>query len=183
MPVKAVYRWGGSAISGAIQEYIEAILFKDYLQQRQQPQNPQNQEEKQYFLLGFEETVAHIPFGDIVVPIEDYLLGVLDFTGELMRYGITHSTGTTAREAIEMLRTIAVYMDDIAPYAEHGIKSFPGKHKVLRESLRKIEKQVYTDVLKKNNGQLLRPQIQEPIDRPSKRLCQEQDMEPEQIII
>lgn len=171
MSLESVHRWGWITISGAIQEYIEAVLFQDYLQQ-----SPTLETKT---LLSYEETAARIPFGDKgVVPMEDYLLGVLDYTGELMRYGITHTstisegaTNTVGQDAIEMLRTIALHMDAIAPYAE-SIKSFSGKHRVLRESLRKIEKQVYADALNNNskNHKLHENQDQIFGGRPVKRL-------------
>ncbi|EAW20873.1 translin family protein [Aspergillus fischeri NRRL 181] len=67
-------------LSGAIQEFIEALSFNHYLQTQT--------------LISHAEVVKHLP-AEILVTEEDYLLGLFDLTGEMMRFAITSlSTGT-----------------------------------------------------------------------------------------
>lgn len=62
-------------ISGGIQEYIEAISFQHYLERKS--------------LISHEEAQAYFPNG-LVLTQDDYLLGVYDMVGELMRFAITN---------------------------------------------------------------------------------------------
>ncbi|GIJ91706.1 hypothetical protein Asppvi_010678 [Aspergillus pseudoviridinutans] len=69
-------------LSGAIQEFIEALSFNHYLQTQT--------------LISHAEVVAALP-AEILVTEEDYLLGLFDLTGEMMRFAITSlSTGGQA---------------------------------------------------------------------------------------
>jgi predicted translin family RNA/ssDNA-binding protein len=66
-------------LSGAIQEFIEALSFNHYLQTQT--------------LISHAEVVKQLPT-EILVTEEDYLLGLFDLTGEMMRFAITSlSTG------------------------------------------------------------------------------------------
>lgn len=67
-------------ISGGCQEYVEAASFEHYLTRGQ--------------LLSYTDAVAGLNRLDttskgIELSVEDYLLGIFDMTGELMRFGIT----------------------------------------------------------------------------------------------
>ncbi|RHZ53737.1 translin family protein [Aspergillus thermomutatus] len=69
-------------LSGAIQEFIEALSFNHYLQTQT--------------LISHAEVVARLP-AEILVTEEDYLMGLFDLTGEMMRFAITSlSTGGQA---------------------------------------------------------------------------------------
>ncbi|KAF7159674.1 hypothetical protein CNMCM5623_005054 [Aspergillus felis] len=69
-------------LSGAIQEFIEALSFNHYLQTQT--------------LISHAEVVAALP-AEILVTEEDYVLGLFDLTGEMMRFAITSlSTGGQA---------------------------------------------------------------------------------------
>ncbi|RHZ66300.1 hypothetical protein CDV55_107718 [Aspergillus turcosus] len=61
-------------LSGAIQEFIEALSFNHYLQTQT--------------LISHAEVVKYLP-PEILVTEEDYLLGLFDLTGEMMRFAIT----------------------------------------------------------------------------------------------
>jgi predicted translin family RNA/ssDNA-binding protein len=61
-------------ISGGIQEYMEAISFDHYLRHQK--------------LISIEEAAASIP-GSINLTVDDYVLGIFDLVGELMRFAIT----------------------------------------------------------------------------------------------
>lgn len=63
-----------SQISSGIQEYMEAISFQHYLETQR--------------LISYEEAHAKIP-GGIMLTEDDYVLGLFDLVGELMRLSIT----------------------------------------------------------------------------------------------
>lgn len=66
-------------ISGGIQEFIEAISFEHYIQTQS--------------LITRDEVAAQLPDG-IIVTEDDYLMGIYDLTGEMMRFAVTTlSTG------------------------------------------------------------------------------------------
>jgi predicted translin family RNA/ssDNA-binding protein len=66
-------------VSGGIQEFIEAISFQHYIQTQR--------------LITLAEVAAQLPAG-INVTEDDYLMGVYDLTGEMMRFAVTTlSTG------------------------------------------------------------------------------------------
>ena len=62
-------------ISGGIQEYIEAISFEHYLSNQT--------------LITFKKAQKNFPYG-IILTEDDYLLGLFDLVGELMRFTITN---------------------------------------------------------------------------------------------
>jgi hypothetical protein len=61
-------------ISGGIQEYMEAISFEHYL--------------KHQTLITMEESSSSLP-KTIILTGDDYILGLFDLVGELMRFAIT----------------------------------------------------------------------------------------------
>ncbi|KAL1956067.1 hypothetical protein VTO42DRAFT_7662 [Malbranchea cinnamomea] len=63
--------------SSGLQEYIEALSFQHYIEHQR--------------LITHDEVVRSLPDG-ILVPITDYVLGLFDLTGELMRFAITNMT-------------------------------------------------------------------------------------------
>uniref|UniRef100_A0A093UQC0 Translin-associated protein X n=1 Tax=Talaromyces marneffei PM1 TaxID=1077442 RepID=A0A093UQC0_TALMA len=66
-------------VSGGIQEFIEAISFEHYIQTQS--------------LITRDEVAARLPEG-IIVTEDDYLMGIYDLTGEMMRFAVTTlSTG------------------------------------------------------------------------------------------
>lgn len=73
-------------ISGGVQEYMEAVSFQRYLETQR--------------LITYEEAQAKIP-GGIGLTEDDYVLGLFDLVGELMRFAITTmaTKGTLPRGA------------------------------------------------------------------------------------
>ncbi|KAL3435952.1 Translin family-domain-containing protein [Aspergillus tetrazonus] len=61
-------------LSGGIQEFIEALSFKHYLETQT--------------LITREQVTSHLP-PDILVTEDDYVMGLFDLTGELMRFAVT----------------------------------------------------------------------------------------------
>ncbi|EED19114.1 translin-associated factor TraX, putative [Talaromyces stipitatus ATCC 10500] len=74
-------------VSGGIQEFIEAISFEHYIQTQ--------------CLITLDEVAAQLPKG-IIVTEEDYLMGIFDLTGEMMRFAVTTlSTGGQVKKSDE----------------------------------------------------------------------------------
>lgn len=66
-------------VSPGIQEFIEALSFQHYVQTQR--------------LISRDEVAAKLP-PEVLVTEEDYLMGIFDLTGELMRFAVTMlSTG------------------------------------------------------------------------------------------
>ncbi|KAL4749863.1 hypothetical protein BDW72DRAFT_124351 [Aspergillus terricola var. indicus] len=61
-------------LSGGIQEFIEALSFKHYLETQT--------------LITREQVTSHLP-PEILVTEDDYVMGLFDLTGELMRFAVT----------------------------------------------------------------------------------------------
>ncbi|KAL4816075.1 Translin [Aspergillus spinulosporus] len=61
-------------LSGGIQEFIESLSFKHYLETQT--------------LITREQVTSHLP-PEILVTEEDYVMGLFDLTGELMRFAVT----------------------------------------------------------------------------------------------
>ncbi|RAK77059.1 translin family protein [Aspergillus fijiensis CBS 313.89] len=71
-------------LSGAIQEFIEALSFRHYLTTQT--------------LITMPEVRAHLPDG-IPLTEEDYLMGLFDLTGEVMRFAVTGLSTATIEGA------------------------------------------------------------------------------------
>jgi predicted translin family RNA/ssDNA-binding protein len=72
-------------VSGGIQEFIEAISFEHYIQTQS--------------LITRDEVAAQLPDG-IIVTEDDYLMGIYDLTGEMMRFAVTTlSTGGQVKKS------------------------------------------------------------------------------------
>lgn len=72
------YQW---QISPGIQEFVEAVSFQHYLEHQT--------------LISHDEVSAKLPAG-VLLTEEDYLMGILDMTGELMRFAVTTLSTATA---------------------------------------------------------------------------------------
>ncbi|PYH86850.1 putative translin-associated factor TraX [Aspergillus uvarum CBS 121591] len=70
-------------LSGAIQEFIEALSFRHYLTTQT--------------LITLPEVRRHLPEG-IPLTEEDYLMGVFDLTGEVMRFAVTGLSTATIED-------------------------------------------------------------------------------------
>lgn len=130
-------------ISGAVQEFVEAMLFKNYL-----------------------ETKKLAPYGELdrLLPMkltpDDYILGVLDFTGELMRYSISHlitehiQQGRLHRRVSPIAQEIHEFMEelymtlDIESGLYQTIHSFESKMNVFKDSLQKVSDAIFSVALR-----------------------------------
>ena len=133
-------------ISSGIQEYIEAISFQHYLATQT--------------LLMYDEAQKMIP-GNIPLTEDDYLLGLFDLTGELMRFAITTIAtsgalprGTEARrDVLEDLRVLRMQFERLDTSAAHGTGSplkreVEKKMEVMRTSVEKVEAAVYGMIIR-----------------------------------
>lgn len=136
-----------SNITGGIQEFMEAILFHAYL-------------ETQHVLTP-EAAQAKLPEG-IILTHEDYLLGIFDMTGELMRFAITYmatngklpgtigdsqsSSKSSILTDMQDLRNVLEMMDPSGTYALS--KEFSKKLSVTRTSVEKVENGVYSMIVR-----------------------------------
>ncbi|KAI5991565.1 Translin [Pisolithus albus] len=114
------------AISPCLQEYVEAISFAWYL--------------------GHSTLVSFNQY--FPLPLEDYLCGLSDLTGELMRLaisGIARRGGRDrARKICVVVRECKTELDKCAPHVREVRK----KLAVAAESLAKIEDAVYATVIR-----------------------------------
>ena len=150
-------------ISGGLQEYVEAIAFQHYLESQQ--------------LLSYEAASARInnmtaEQDQYQLGIEDYVLGILDATGEMMRFAITtmalrgQLTGTKSgpqsiredkddtqrpksniqveRNVLDDLRNLYQHLESLDCGADgHFRKDVQSKLAVTQASVDKVEKALY----------------------------------------
>jgi len=117
-----------------MQEYIEAVSFLHYLEKGK--------------MISYEGVVATLrdEKGVLLCPLslDDYLLGVSDLTGELMRFAITSISRRggrrKAREVSDFVRGCKADFDGFTPY----VKQLSKKQAVTSQSLLKIEEAAYT---------------------------------------
>ncbi|KAK9347140.1 Translin [Lipomyces starkeyi] len=129
-------------ISGAIQEYIEALLFREYLTER--------------WILSHEE-VQKLIGHEFLVTYSDYILGLLDTTGELMRFAITNLYDVTAsgvvqvsaiaKQICQLLRTLRIGFSGLRVNNSSSTE-FVKKLNTLYNSVDKVEKAVYSLIVR-----------------------------------
>lgn len=132
-------------ISGGIQEYMEAVSFKHYL--------------KNQVLITHAEASATIP-GSIELTTDDYVLGIFDLVGELMRFAITTMAttgllpGTNAEDGasgahqtiLMDLRVLRSHFETLDTTSCGGTglgKDVEKKMEVMKTCVEKVETAVY----------------------------------------
>ncbi|KPI39592.1 Translin-associated protein X [Cyphellophora attinorum] len=124
-------------ISPGIQEFMEAYLFHAYLQTQRIPTHP--------------EAAAALPEG-IRLTQEDYLLGLFDTTGEMMRWCITYMAtngklpggGQGGMGVLADMQAIRGFLEGMDVKGSRDLKSFDNKLTVTRQSVEKVENGVYS---------------------------------------
>ncbi|EIN13622.1 Translin [Punctularia strigosozonata HHB-11173 SS5] len=120
-------------ISGGLQEYIEALSLAHYFEHG----NLIPYETVQKTLTG-EDGIMYLP-----LPVDDYLLGISDLTGELMRYAVSaisrKSGRAKASEVCGFVRNIKADFEGFTPH----IRELRKKQRVTASSLQKIEDAAY----------------------------------------
>ncbi|KUJ18756.1 Translin [Mollisia scopiformis] len=136
-------------ISGGIQEYMEAISFQHYLQHQK--------------LTTLEEASKLLPEG-VNLTGDDYILGIFDLVGELMRFGITTmaTTGSLpgSKEVegseekrdllmdLRLLRTSFEALDTTSCGGTGLGKDVEKKMEVMKTCVEKVETAVYGMIIR-----------------------------------
>ncbi|KAE8355699.1 Translin family-domain-containing protein [Aspergillus coremiiformis] len=126
-------------LSGAVQEFIEALSFHHYLQWQR--------------LISLREVVAKLP-AEVLVTGDDYLLGLFDLTGEMMRFAVTalsagsvEGTGGLSGEQVGIvvdLREMRSLFEALSVPPTHGLMRDLGKKmEVMQGSVEKVERAAY----------------------------------------
>jgi predicted translin family RNA/ssDNA-binding protein len=143
-------------ISGGCQEYVEAASFQHYLTTAT--------------ILSYEEAASQMKSLDAEGPgvelsLEDYLLGIYDMTGELMKFAITamatsgslpsintgDTTGSadavtqagTQRTVLTDMRNLRAALESLDSGTGPFAKEVDKKAEVMRASVEKVEKALY----------------------------------------
>ena len=132
-------------ITGGIQEYMEAVIFQHYLETQR--------------IMAFDEAAAQLPEG-MILTHEDYVLGLFDMTGELMRFAITSmatngklptrpgvdSSTSSILTDMQDLRAMFEFVDVAGHY---GLaRQYESKLKTARQSVEKVENGVYQMIVR-----------------------------------
>ncbi|KAF7306632.1 Translin-associated protein X [Mycena indigotica] len=123
-------------VSPAVQEYIEALSFAHYLEHGS--------------IIPFNDTQAAFSDADglyFPLTVSDYLLGLSDLTGELMRFAISNISrrggSTTANDICRLVRDCkAGQFPHFEQFIPH-IRDLGKKQSVTSSSLEKIEAAAY----------------------------------------
>lgn len=125
-------------ISPGIQEYVEAITFRYYIQNQSIP----TLEETQTMIQSVELTAS------------DYILGIADLTGELARRAIT-SAAISTPDALHYttristtLRTVCVECEVLDTRGDQTMRDMAKKIQVMQSSVRKVELAVFQKFVK-----------------------------------
>ncbi|KAG5648202.1 hypothetical protein DXG03_006157 [Asterophora parasitica] len=120
-------------VSPGLQEYIEALSFAHYLEHRSLITFDRVQQ-----TLCDAEGVPYFP-----LTVSDYLLGLSDLTGELMRFAIsaigTRGGRTNANQVCAFVRACKADFECMTPY----VRDLSKKQAVTAQSLEKIEDAAY----------------------------------------
>jgi predicted translin family RNA/ssDNA-binding protein len=133
-------------ISPGIQEFMEAVLFQHYLETQS--------------ILAPNESAKRVP-ENLLLTEDDYILGLFDMTGELMRYAITKLAtsgdlpaskfergGANILTTLQDLRTNLEALDVSGSY---GLaKDIQQKMTTTKSSVEKVEKAVYEMTVRGN---------------------------------
>lgn len=148
------------SITGGNQEFMEAATFQHYLETQK--------------LMSYNAAISQITMlsgekGQVMLTIDDYVLGIFDMTGELMRFAITamatsgqlpsgdqetelipQRSGTNAVSGVKSrtvltdlreLRTVLEKLD--VPWHTHFGKDVGKKMGVMQTSVEKVENALY----------------------------------------
>lgn len=148
-PIKQVYLnkiWMSTAYGfiltrGTVQEFLEGVLFKEYLKSNGA-------------VLSLNQVNTIVFQNKVKITYKDYIMALLDFTGELMRFGVSNSNSTQEPSTIKIVKTIRLILQHVNhllfrfPKIDKIIPSFTQKNNVIRLSLLKMERTLYDQELK-----------------------------------
>ncbi|KAI0004135.1 Translin [Russula compacta] len=136
-------------ISSGLQEYIEALSFVHYIEHGG--------------LISYERVQANLcdDAGQPLfpLPLSDYVLGVCDLTGELMRLAISSISKPNGRMKASQIslfvRGCKADFETLTPYINELYK----KQAVTTQSLRKVEEAAYAIVIRSSEYELSPPML------------------------
>ncbi|ELU12544.1 hypothetical protein CAPTEDRAFT_224034 [Capitella teleta] len=137
------------AYSPGLQEYIEAVTFLYFMKTKTLMSLPQMQSD---LTLKVDETENSTEDSEITpviteltvpVPPVEYLLGIADLTGELMRMAIRCVSTGSLDVVFDLLNPIKSIHDSFVQFGPIS-RELPRKLNVLRQSLMKVEAACYT---------------------------------------
>jgi len=138
-----------------LQEYIEALSFAHYLEFRALISYEEVQKS-----LSDEDGVPYFP-----LPLEDYLLGLSDLTGELMRYAISSISRrggrSKAKQVCVFVRGCKADFEGMTPY----FRELRKKQVVTAQSLEKIEDVAYEIAVRSSEYDLPPELLDDIVDR------------------
>jgi len=135
-------------ISPGLQEYVEAVSFDCYLRNQR---------------LTTPQEVSQGISADVTVHVDDYILGIFDLVGEMMRYAITAmatsgslpatgDTQTTKKRTIltdlRLLRTQFEKLDTTTSKGTGLGKDIEKKMDVMKTCVEKVENSVYGMIIR-----------------------------------
>ncbi|MCJ1279051.1 hypothetical protein MMC21_006873 [Puttea exsequens] len=136
-------------ISGGLQEYVEAMSFQHYLENQ--------------VLITYAEAQSILPHG-ILLTEDDYILGLFDMVGELMRFAITTMATTGAlprgmifdgmlgRDVLTDLRGLRTCFESLDTMAAGGNtflkRDIDKKMEVMRTCVEKVENAMYGMIIR-----------------------------------
>ncbi|KAG0739948.1 hypothetical protein G6F23_008607 [Rhizopus arrhizus] len=126
------YRYARS-FSGAFEEFIEAVSFYHFLLYEK--------------VITKEQVDAYFQNDNVQwlsVRNEDYILGLADLTGELMRYAIQIVSSGKYDRAMTICKTLRDIDDDFEIIANSYLPILNKKMGALKSSIKKVEQACYT---------------------------------------
>lgn len=126
------------AFTGGLQEFVEAVTFMHYIKENE--------------LLGYDDLCKKYLVFDaqeesdvnvLLTPI-DYILGIADLTGELMRMSINYIGAGNHEKSQEICSFLREIHDQFLLFSGREFKDLKQKMRVLRQSLQKVENACYT---------------------------------------
>lgn len=129
------------AYSGGLQEFVEAVTFLHFIKERKLLCYRDLCEK----YLSFKTTDNSDPsngYHAVLLTQVDYILGVADLTGELMRMCMNQISSGNQNRVMEICRFLRTLHDQFLMLS--GIKDLKQKMNVLRKSLQKVENACYT---------------------------------------
>lgn len=122
------------AFTNGMQEYIEARTFFYYVTDHLLMTPEQIQQEIMQHCESMQKS-------NLAVDSTDYVLGVADLTGELMRKGVADSTSSP--QIAQFLCHIEISLNELVSKHKFDARDMPRKLEVLRKSVSKVEKACY----------------------------------------
>ncbi|EME29879.1 Translin-associated protein X [Galdieria sulphuraria] len=137
-----------SVFTIALQEYTEARLFLSYLSEGRaltlDEINAEISQQWQSLLENSEEEVIDLVIH--FISVQDYILGMIDVSGELMRYCINCSSRNESKKAFEVesfLRQLSAEIKYLAVYMSHSNDNLENKLQAMRINVQKVENACY----------------------------------------